>query len=69
MQAWPFGVHHFHQGLDNHRVESPQWRVFTHEQVGFSPQRVQHAGDFYCDITSTHHRNAFWHGVQIEETV
>jgi hypothetical protein len=48
--AAAFGVHHFHQGIDDQRIEAAQRRVFTHEQVRFGAEAVNHARQLNGDI-------------------
>ena len=69
MQGWTFGVHHFNQRINDQRIEAAQRRVFTHEQVRFGTQTVNHASQLHRDVTRAHHGNAFWQGRQLEETV
>ncbi len=69
VQGWAFGVHHLDQRVDDQRVKAAQRRVFTHEQVRFRPQAVNHAGQFNRNVTCAHNGNAFWQSRQLEEPV
>ncbi|MNS52580.1 hypothetical protein D3C72_852990 [compost metagenome] len=69
VQFWPFGVHHFNQRFYDQRIKAAQRRVFTHEQVRFGAQAVNHACQFNGDVTCTHYCYAFWQRRQFEETV
>ncbi len=66
---WAFSVHHFDQRIDDQRVEAAQRGVFTHKQMRFRAQAVNHASEFYSDITRAHNGNAFRQGRQLKETV
>ena len=69
VQLWAFGVHHFHQSLNDQRIEAAQRRVFTHEQVGFRAEAVNHAGQFNGNIARADYRYALRQRRQFEETV
>ncbi|MNP32735.1 hypothetical protein D3C76_1259350 [compost metagenome] len=43
--------------------------MFTYEQVRIRAQAVNHARQFYGDVTRTDYRHTFWQGRQFEETV
>ncbi|SVZ12526.1 Uncharacterised protein [Klebsiella pneumoniae] len=69
MQLRAFGVHHFHQGLNDQRIETAQRRVFAHEQVGFGAEAVNHPRQLNGDIACADHRHALRQRRQFEETV
>ena len=69
VECWAFSVHDFNQRLDNQRVKAAQRRVFTHKQVRFRTQAVDHARQLYRNVTRANHGNALRQGRQFKETV
>ncbi len=69
MQSRTFGVHHLDQRLDDHRIEAAQRRVFTHEQVSFCAQAVNHARQFNGDVACANNGYTFWQRWQLKETI
>ena len=58
VQLRPFGVHHFDQGINDQRIEAAQRRMFTHEQVRFGAEAVNHARQLNGNIARAHHGDA-----------
>ena len=60
VQLRAFGVHHFDQRFRDHRVEAAQRRMFTHKQMRFRAEAVNHARQLNGDVTRANNRHALW---------
>ncbi len=69
MQSRAFGVHHLNQRLDDHRIKTAQRRVFTHEQVSFCAQAINHTSQFNGDVACANNGYTFWQRWQLKETI
>ena len=69
VQLRAFSVHHFDQRFRDHRVKAAQRRMFTHKQMRFRAEAVNHARQFHGDVTRANNRHALWQSRKGEEAI